>query len=83
VAVPDAFYKIVIRIEGNSGTPKVLGFIYPQSAPREKPYSANSHNKYLVSVDKIEEVTRLDFMTILHNSIEASVESRKAQSLWK
>jgi len=82
VAIPDAFFKIVVKNGFVAARPDVLAFIYPQTAPREKPYTDNSHLKYLVTVDRIEELTGLDFLTRLPDAVEESIESRKTAKLW-
>jgi len=50
VAIPDAFYKIIVRTGDKPNHPAVLTLIYPQDAPREKPYKDSSHLKYAVPV---------------------------------
>jgi len=82
VAIPDAFFKIIVKINQRSSRPDVLAFIYPQTAPREKPYTSESHQKYLVTVNRIEELTGLNFLTRLPGEIEESTESLRAASLW-
>ena len=81
VAIPDALFKIVVKDSDIEGIPDVLAFIYPQVGPGYtlKPYR---HERYLTSVDEIEELTRLDFLTSLPNAIEKSVEKKVACGLW-
>lgn len=78
VAVPGYFYKIVVRQDGNM--PKVLAFIIGQDAP------LNSNTKlltpFLVSVDKVEGLTCLDFLHELPDSIEDSLEAAVPTRLW-
>jgi len=73
IAIPDAAFKIVIR--GDGDCPKVLAFIYPQDGAGygRGPYD---HQKYLVSVDQIEQVTGLDF------KLPESLESFTASQIW-
>jgi DNA/RNA endonuclease G (NUC1) len=76
-AVPDAFFKIIVR---ETDTLDVLALLYPHKVCEENdPYP---HAKYLVSVDYIEMVTRLDFFTNLPDEIESKLESRRAYGLW-
>ena len=78
VAVPDAFFKIVIKESKDIERPDILAFIYPHDTPKKD----KNHKRYLVSVDEIETRTGLDFLTILPDDIEAQLESKKAKSLW-
>lgn len=76
IAVPDAFFKIIVReIEGELD---VLSFIFPQDTHRKD----KDHLKYAVSVDEIEERTGLEFFTSLGNDVEESLEVEKAIKLW-
>ena len=78
VAIPDAFFKIVIKESIDSNKPDVLAFIYPQNTERDD----RDHAKYLVSVDEIEQKTGLNFLTILPDSDEEEIESIKASEIW-
>jgi endonuclease G len=60
VAIPDAFFKIVIREEG--GQVDVLALIYPQRGQGYKRKGQYEHTPYLTSVDVVEALTGLDFM---------------------
>lgn len=93
VAVPDAVFKVVVRekteLESNSAkepdrnSPVVLAFLYPQLGPG---YFASSkdyrHERFLVSVDEIEDLTGLDFRFSPDPVIEKRLERRRAQVLW-
>ena len=80
VAIPDAFFKIVIKDSGTANRPDVLAFIYPQEHPQYvSPYD---HTLFLKSVDDIETATGLDFLTILPDADEAIVEAVTATALW-
>jgi endonuclease G len=59
----------------------VLAFLYPHHHLYKQagPYD---HTQYLVSVDQIEELTGLDFLTSLPDNIENKIESAVATSLW-
>jgi len=82
VAIPDFLFRIIIREENNQL--KVLAFKYPQQDSKEgfkkKPFN---HERYLVSIDSIEEETGLDFLTALPNDVEACIESKIADKLWE
>ena len=79
VAIPDALYKIVVKNPGIKLD--VLAFLYSQEgeAYAKGPFL---HEHYLTTVDEIEKLTGLDFLTDLPDDVEREVESRKAVSLW-
>lgn len=83
VAIPDAFFKIVVRIEGSDKRPVVLAFIYPQEDARYSKRGPYPQEAFLVSVDEIEARTGLNFLTSLPDTLEEQVESVKAHQLWK
>lgn len=68
VAVPSAFYKILITAEEN---PRVLAFVVPQNVSGYEPL-----DRFLVSVDEVERRTGLDFLTRLENATESRLESK-------
>lgn len=74
VAVPDAFYKVVLRKE-NAGY-KAIGFVYEnRSAKRDM-------SRYVRSIDEIEELTGLDFFSALPDDVEDAIESRSNLRDW-
>ena len=75
VAIPDGFYKIVVRHD--MGRVVVLGFIMRHGADKHTALGA-----FLASVDDIESLTGLDFLADLDNQIETSIEASKAVELW-
>lgn len=80
-AVPHGFYKIVVRESQDSNKPDVLAFLYPHHQ-LYKQKGPHNHLPYLVSVDYIEKLTGLDFLTALPNNDEKAVEKKAATSLW-
>ena len=62
VAIPDALFKIVIR-EDDMDIVKTISFLIPNIVPKEK----KNLNEFISTIDKIEELTDLDFLTILDN----------------
>lgn len=78
VAVPDAFFKIVVRKGSNATKPEVLAFIYPQETERKD----KNHSKYLVSVDEVEQRTGLDFFTCFSAEQQQVIEANKAGAIW-
>jgi endonuclease G, mitochondrial len=82
VAIPDALFKIVVKESGTKNKPDVLAFIYPQVGPgyyRGKPYD---HTRYLTTVDEIEKLTGIDFLTAIPDEKEQSIESKEVRTLW-
>jgi DNA/RNA endonuclease G (NUC1) len=84
VAIPDAFFKIVVR-EGDGGEVEVLAFNYPQRGVgyRVKKPETYNHIPYLTNVDAIEHFTGLDFLTALSDEMESEVEKKTAVELWE
>jgi DNA/RNA endonuclease G (NUC1) len=75
VAIPGAFFKIIVR-----EPLEVIALLYPHREGSQKgPYN---HSRYLVSVDYIELLTGLDFLTILPDKVEDRVEAYPARHVW-
>ena len=94
IAVPDAAFKIVIRektaneksmVTGQAKeAPEVLAFLYPQLGPGYFGTSAGyRHDRFLTTIDEIEELTGLDFKPSTNSSIERGVERHRAETLWE
>ena len=67
VVVPDAFFKVILCMEG---TIKAIGFIYKnKSGNRPK-------GDYVNSVDQIERITGIDFFSSLPDTIETRIEAK-------
>jgi DNA/RNA endonuclease G (NUC1) len=71
-AVPDALYKIVIRETG--AELQVLAFIIPNVLPKEE----KDYSKFLTCIDRIEELTGLDFLNELPMSSQDKLECKFA-----
>jgi endonuclease G, mitochondrial len=84
VAIPDAFFKIVIKNATNGGL-DVLAFIYPQTGIdyRVRAPKTYTHVPYLASVDEIEALTGLDFLTDVDDAVENVVEAVVQVGLWE
>ncbi|MEO7993571.1 MAG: DNA/RNA non-specific endonuclease [bacterium] len=86
VRIPDGFYKIVIRDDGNGdGLPEVMAFSFDQVAVHYKRSYMRPKSEYqahFTSVDRIEAVTGLDFLTTLDEGDQELVESEKTSALW-
>lgn len=67
VAVPDAFFKVVLCMKGN---PKAIGFIYKNGDGNRL------KGDYANSVDEVERITGIDFFPSLPDNIEDKVEAQ-------
>lgn len=74
VAVPEQFYKIVL--DNNNGNMKMIAFLIPHSNSDKALY------KFVVSVDKIEELTGIDFFPNLDDKKEEKLEAKSDYKLW-
>jgi endonuclease G len=74
IAVPDAFFKVILRL-GNK--PQALGFIYPNRK------CSGGKSKYVMSVDKVEEIVGMDFFSSLDDNVENKVEQSSNLNLWR
>ena len=81
VAVPDAFFKLVIRQNGVKTS--VLAFLVPMYGDQSHSSSKADVRPYLTSVDVIESLTDLDFLSALPDSEELMLEREIATELWK
>lgn len=75
VSVPKYFYKIVW--DRNGGKLKTIAFLFPH-----KP-SNKSLQSFVVSIDKIEEMTGIDFFASLEDKQEDKIESTASSKGWK
>jgi endonuclease G len=75
VPLPDSFYKIIIK--KNGAKIEALAFIIPQEAKRGSPLTS-----FLVSIDKVESVTDIDFFSELEDAVEDESERGIAKNLW-
>ncbi len=76
IAVPDAFFKVVMRTKGASHDAQAIGFIYDNQSGH------HDMNYYVRSVDEVEEITGLDFFYQLDDKVENKIESRSDLSKW-
>lgn len=75
VAIPAAYYKIIA--DENEGRLRVIAFLVEEEPP---PYSRLA--SFLVSIDRLEEETGLDFFPDLPEEQQQELESRPAGRLW-
>jgi endonuclease G, mitochondrial len=73
--VPGAFFKIVVKESDESFD--ILAFAFPKDDEAGRKAKLE---QYLTSVDHIEQLTGLDFLT--DDSIEEELESKVATELW-
>jgi len=76
VAIPDGFYKIIVRNDGNEV--RVLAFIMKNADDQD---GKTILENFLVSVDEVEEKTGLDFLPDLPDEIEERLEKEKPQDM--
>ncbi|MGR9115110.1 MAG: DNA/RNA non-specific endonuclease [Gammaproteobacteria bacterium] len=77
IEIPDAFYKIY-ALPGPSKAPKLLAFLIPQNVKGNEPFS-----RYLTTVDRIEQLTGLDFFPDLADPLENRLEATIDPGPWK
>jgi endonuclease G len=75
VAVPDAFFKVVLALPA-SAHPQALGFVYANRAGH------HDMEYYVHSVDEVETMTGLDFFYQLEDGAEEAVEARSEIGEW-
>ncbi|MFC1883628.1 DNA/RNA non-specific endonuclease [Thermodesulfobacteriota bacterium] len=80
IAIPDGFFKVIIREVG--GRPDVLAFVYPQEGMAYKRSGGYDHTPYLTSVDIIEALTGLDFFPKIADNLEEVIERTVSIRLW-
>ena len=82
VAVPDAFFKIVVKESSAPDRPDVLAFIIPMHGVGNFNSSNHDVTPYLTSVDVIEALTGLEFLTSLDDAVEVELERVVHNELW-
>jgi len=73
VAVPEAFFKVVLCLQGS---PKAFGFIVRNTEGNKK------RDLYYNSVDQVERITGIDFFPALPDDIENKVEAEANINDW-
>ena len=74
VAVPNYYYKVLL--DYTEPEVKAIGFILPNEKGKKKMPS------YAVSIDKVEEVTGIDFFPLLPDDVEDVLEAEFDTNLW-
>lgn len=75
IVVPQAFYKVFLRQKRN-GDWTAIGFVMPNTATNQPLMT------YMMSIDKVEDLTEIDFFYNLPDEIEEKVESDYKVSDW-
>ena len=76
VAVPTAFFKVVVDEDADDGV-EALAFLIPNQA-----LFGEDFEEYLVSIDEIEAITGADLLSSLPDDEEEELESHSAASVW-
>lgn len=74
VAVPKFYYKIILDNSGKDK--KALAFLVPNKGSKE------SISSFVVNIDKVEEITGIDFFPLLPDNIEKSLEANVNENQW-
>lgn len=77
IAVPEAFFKVVLAIGKEKGQTHAIGFIYDNISGH------NPLSYYARPVDYIEEITKLDFFYQLNDEIENLIEKQYDLTYWE
>ncbi len=76
VVVPEAFYKVVLRMDASGKDGTGIGFIYRNENVNKKMTS------YVNSIDDVERITGLDFFSALPDKIENAAEKKCNLNEW-
>ncbi|WP_019557766.1 DNA/RNA non-specific endonuclease [Thiomicrorhabdus arctica] len=78
VAIPKAFYKILVKASTPEQPPIALAFIFPQNA------KANADlMTFVTSIDEIEVQTGIDFFSKLEDDVEDVLEASQTPEAWR
>jgi endonuclease G len=79
VEVPDAFFKILAAPHGGpGGEAKLLAFVVPQTVKGNEPL-----DRFVTSVDHIEELTGFDFFPQMAPALQARLEAAVDPAAWR
>ncbi len=76
IAVPTDFFKIIVDAN-STGNIEALAFMIPN-----KNLNGHHYSEYLTSVEAIETITGLDFLSALSANQQKAIESEKARQVW-
>lgn len=74
ISIPEFYYKVFLRYDGTEK--KAIAFILPNQK-ENKPFE-----KYVVSIDSVENLTGIDFFPALDNILEDQLEAYSDKSKW-
>ena len=79
VEVPDAFFKIYAAPgNGTDVPPRLLAFVMPQAVRGDEPL-----DRFVTSVDRVEELTGLDFFPQLEAGLQSRLEAAIDPAAWE
>ena len=82
VAIPESFYCILVRPirfpQDSPSSSQYLAFLFPQGLPKTQPI----HKSFLVSINKIEQATGINFFPNFSQTQQNNIEANKATALW-
>lgn len=74
ISIPERFFKVILS--PYASPPRAIGFLF------ENKSSTNPLSTYVVTVDSIEALTRMDFFTPLPDELENTLESKSDVTQW-
>jgi endonuclease G len=78
LSVPTHFFKIIFTLSGNTSIPnKVIAFLLPN-----EPIDKFTMERSQVTLDKLEEMTSLDFFKMLPDELENKIEAANQTGSW-
>lgn len=81
VLVPEHFFKVILSPFGDH--PKAIGFIMPNENILRRDGNGNAPIKdFAVNIDRVEEVTGIDFFAILPDDVENKIEKWYEKDDW-
>ncbi len=78
IAIPKAFYKVLIKPSDRPSSIMALAFIFAQNAP---PKASLMH--FVTSIDEVEEQSGIDFFSALDDTIEDGLEASITPKKWR
>jgi endonuclease G len=75
VAVPEAFFKIIV--DEQDGRLRTLAFLVPQETP-----AGADPARYLTTIAEIQRRTGLDFLGEIEDEAERQIEAQRAGRVW-
>lgn len=76
VSVPDYFYKVLLR-KDNDNNYKMIAFLIPHKKDENRNLA-----EYIITTDKLEQLTNIDFFPFLEDTIEYKLESTISAQDW-